>query len=171
MGITYPGTIDVFTNPSGTAKLSSPDHAVVHGDVYDVIEVIEGVMGTTTGTSVLKLVPVGQFAAPYNPAAQTYTPDASGTATLNLALGSEHRIIMPAGNITIALTGDTNAQKFIVSILQDGGGSRTVTWFSTIRWTDGVTPTLTTTASKRDTFGFIKTGAATYDGFTIGQNL
>lgn len=106
-----------------------------------------------------------------NPSAQTYSPSAAGTATLDLSLANEHRITMPAGNITIALTGDTNAQKFIVSILQDATGSRTVTWFSTIRWTSGTTPTLTTTASKRDTFGFIRTGSGTYDGFIIGQNI
>lgn len=106
-----------------------------------------------------------------NPSAQTYSPSIAGTATLDLSLANEHRITMPAGNITIALSNDTNAQKFIVSILQDGVGSRTVTWFSTIRWANGTVPTLTTTASKRDTFGFIRTGSGTYDGFIVGQNI
>lgn len=106
-----------------------------------------------------------------NPSAQTYSPSAAATATLDCSLGNEHRITMPAGNITIAVSNDTNAQKFIVSILQDATGSRTVTWFSTIRWAGGTTPTLTTTASKRDTFGFIRTGSGTYDGFIIGQNI
>lgn len=106
-----------------------------------------------------------------NPSAQTYTPDVGGTATLDLSLSNEHRITMPAGNITIALSNDTNAQKFIVSITQDGVGSRTVTWFSTIRWSGGSAPTLTTTASKRDTFGFIRTGVGTYDGFVVGPAI
>lgn len=106
-----------------------------------------------------------------NPSAQSYTPSAAATATLDLSLANEHRITMPAGNITIALSNDTNAQKFIVSITQDAIGSRTVTWFSTIKWSGGVTPTLTTTASKRDTFGFIRTGSGTYDGFIVGQNI
>lgn len=106
-----------------------------------------------------------------NPSAQSYTPSAAATATLDLSLANEHRITMPAGNITIALSNDTNAQKFIVSITQDATGSRTVTWFSTIKWSGGVTPTLTTTANKRDTFGFIRTGSGTYDGFIVGQNI
>lgn len=106
-----------------------------------------------------------------NPSAQTYTPSGGGTSTLDLSLADEHRITMPAGNITIALSNPTNAKKFIVSITQDSGGSRTVTWFTTIKWANGTTPTLTTTASKRDTFGFIRTGSGTYDGFVIGQNL
>lgn len=106
-----------------------------------------------------------------NPSAQTYTPAGAATATCDLSLSNEHRITMPAGNITIALSNDTNAQKFIISITQDGVGSRTVTWFSTIRWVAGTVPTLTTTASKRDVFGFIRTGSGTYDGFIIGQNI
>lgn len=106
-----------------------------------------------------------------NPSAQTYTPAGAGTATLDLSLANEHRITMPAGNITIALSNDTNAQKFIVSITQDSGGSRTVTWFTTIKWAGGSAPTLTTTANKRDTFGFIRSGSGTYDGFVVGQNV
>lgn len=102
-----------------------------------------------------------------NPTAQTYTPSASGTATLDLSLSNQHDITMPAGNITIALSNVTNNQIFLVSITQDGTGSRTVTWFSTIRWAGGSTPTLTTTANKRDMFGFKRTGANTYDGFII----
>jgi hypothetical protein len=46
-----------------------------------------------------------------------------------------------------------------------------VTWFATIRWAAGTVPTLTTTASKADTFTFITTGSGTYDGFISGQNI
>lgn len=102
---------------------------------------------------------------------QVYAPAASGTATLDLSKGNIHHITMPAGNITIALTNGSAGQCFIVRILQDGVGSRTVTWFTTIRWAGGVAPTLTTTASKADTLGFEITGTNTYDGFVVGQNL
>jgi hypothetical protein len=79
---------------------------------------------------------------------------------------------MPAGNITIAISNATAGQFFVVEILQDSVGSRTVTWFSTIKWTDGnTTPTLTTTASKKDTFAFRVTGVGTYDGYIAGQNI
>ena len=78
---------------------------------------------------------------------------------------------MPAGNITIAISNEVVGQCFMVEITQDDVGSRTVTWFTTIRWTDGTAPTLTITASKRDAFGFRVTGTDTYDGYVIGQNL
>lgn len=102
---------------------------------------------------------------------QTYSPSGGGTATLDLSLGNDHEITMPAGNITIALSNAKVGQKFLIAINQDGTGGRTVTWFSTIRWVGGVTPTLTTTGSKRDVFGFKVTGSGTYDGFIVGQNI
>jgi hypothetical protein len=102
---------------------------------------------------------------------QTYTPSAAGTATLDLSLGNIHHITMPAGNITIAISNGTTGQCFMIRILQDSGGSRTVTWFTTIKWAGGVAPTLTTTAAKADTMGFEITGTNTYDGFIIGQNI
>lgn len=94
-----------------------------------------------------------------------------GTTTLDLSAGGIQNITMGAGNTTIALSNVTTNQPFIISITQDGTGSRTVTWFSTIKWAGGSAPTLTTTASKRDTFGFICTGTNTYDGFIVGQNI
>jgi len=102
---------------------------------------------------------------------EAYTPSGGGTATLDLSKGNKHDITMPAGNITIAISNATVGQAFIVSITQDSVGSRTVTWFTTIRWADGSAPTLTTTANKRDIFGFIVTGSGTYDGFVVGQNI
>lgn len=102
---------------------------------------------------------------------QTNTPGAGGTATLDISLAQINHIVMPAGNITIALSNATTNRIFIIDITQDSVGSRTVTWFTTIRWATGVAPTLTLTANKRDAFGFIVTGGNTYDGFIVGQNI
>jgi len=106
-----------------------------------------------------------------NPSAEVYTPDAAATATMDCSLSNTHRITMPAGNITIAVSNVTNAQKFIIEITQDGTGSRTVTWFAGISWPAATAPTLTTGANKRDWFGFERTGADTYLGCVIAQNL
>ncbi len=101
----------------------------------------------------------------------SHTPGVAGTATLNLAVGTVHDITMPAGNITIAVSNEQNGHIFTVRILQDSVGSRTVTWFSTIKWAGGSAPTLTTTSSKADTFIFRCTGAGAFDGFIVGQNI
>jgi hypothetical protein len=94
-----------------------------------------------------------------------------GTMTLDLSLTNEWRVTFGTANGTLAVTGGVDGQKFIVSLTQDAVGTRTVVWFPTIKWPSDGTPTLTTTASKRDTFGFAKTGAATFDGFIVGANL
>lgn len=105
------------------------------------------------------------------PAYTSLSPSASGTATCDLSLYNWFTINMPAGNITIAISNATVGQPFVIEILQDGGGSRTVTWFTTIKWPSGIAPYLTTTASKKDTFGFKVTSAGNYDGYYIAQNI
>lgn len=102
---------------------------------------------------------------------QTSAPAAGGTATLDLSTGNYQAVTMPAGNVTLTISNETAGQCFAIEITQDGVGSRTVTWFSTIRWAEGSAPTLTTTANKKDTFTFVVTGTDTYDGFIVGQNI
>ena len=93
------------------------------------------------------------------------------TVTFDLNEANVHTVTL-GGNRTFAVTNETAGQKFIIRVLQDGTGSRTVsTWFSTIKWAGGSAPTLTTTAGKADVFGFLVTGTDTYDGFVVGQNI
>lgn len=73
------------------------------------------------------------------------------------------------GNRTLAFT-ISNNRVFAITLVQDGTGSRTVTWPSGILWPGAVTPTLSTGASKSDTFTFIRTGSGAYLGFIAGQN-
>lgn len=100
-----------------------------------------------------------------------YSPSGAGTATLTLNTSNIHTITMPAGNITIALSNEGVGQCFIINIIQDSVGSRTVTWFTTIKWAGGSAPTLTTTANKIDTLGFIVSSSGNYYGYVVGQNL
>jgi hypothetical protein len=129
------------------------------------------VSGTAVNLSSVQTMTGKKTFAGTVPTTTTLTPSAAATATCNLDLGNLFFITMPAGNITIALSNASVGQCFVIRILQDGTGSRTVTWFTTIRWPGATAPTLTTTASKADAFGFICTGSGTYDGFIIGQAL
>ena len=92
-------------------------------------------------------------------------------ATITFDLSTSYHQVTLAGNRTLALSNETTGQSFVVRLVQDATGSRTVTWFTTIKWDQGVAPTLTTTASKTDVFMFMATGTGTYDGFIIGQNM
>ena len=101
---------------------------------------------------------------------QATKPALATSVSIDLNAANVHKITLGASN-TLAVSNETDGQTFILRLLQDGTGSRTVTWFSTIKWAGGTVPTLTTTASKADVFGFVCTGTDTYDGFIIGQNV
>jgi len=102
---------------------------------------------------------------------QTIVTESDGaTVTFDLDDGNIQQVTL-TDNRTLAISNEDAGQVFIIKLIQDGGGTNTVTWFSTIKWPGGVTPTLTSTGSKADVFGFITTGADTYDGFIVGQNL
>ena len=106
-----------------------------------------------------------------NGSVQALTTDSDGaTVTFDMSASNVHQVTL-AGNRILVVSNTSTGQLFIIKLIQDGSGSRTVTWFSTIKWAGGTTPTLTTTASKADTFGFIVTGSNTFDGFIIGQNI
>jgi hypothetical protein len=91
------------------------------------------------------------------------------TVTFNLSLGNIQQVTL-GGNRTLALSNVSVGQCFIINLIQDGTGSRTVTWFETIKWAGGSAPTLTTTAAKTDSLGFICVSAG-YLGYIVGQNL
>ena len=40
--------------------------------------------------------------------------------------------------------------KFLLKIIQDGSGSRTITWPATVKWPNGTGPTLSTAAGAVD---------------------
>jgi hypothetical protein len=108
-----------------------------------------------------------------NPTGATYTPATGAqTVALDCAANNLHIVTGHADGtaITFTIANATNNQPFIVSILQGAVVSTITGWFATCRWSGGTAPTLTATLNKRDTFGFIRTGTNTYDGFIIGQN-
>lgn len=162
MAIDFPTSIDSLSNPEGTDGLNSPSHATQHGNANDAIEAIEAKVGAdssaVTTSHDYKLTP------------RMITLTDGATVTIDLSKRGIHSVTL-GGNRTLEVSGETAGQVFILRLIQDGTGSRTVTWFSTINWAGGSEPTLTTTASAWDVFGFITTATDTYDGFIVGQNL
>lgn len=100
------------------------------------------------------------------------TPAGGATQDLDLSSKNVFLITMPAGNISLTVSNATAGQFFYVRILQDAGGSRTITaWFDTITWAGASAPTLTTTGSRADLFAFFAKTTTTFDGFTVGTNI
>lgn len=95
---------------------------------------------------------------------------AAGTITFDMDVSNLHELTVGNGN-TLAVTNVDVGQRFILRLAQPAGGGASISWFSTISWPGGLIPTLSTTAGDIDVFGFICTGAGTYDGFVIGYGL
>ena len=50
MATNYPGSLDVFTNPTSGNTLDSPSHSLQHSDLNDAVEAIETKLGVGTAT-------------------------------------------------------------------------------------------------------------------------
>jgi hypothetical protein len=99
--------------------------------------------------------------------------DKSGATTLNLADANVHRV-RAIGNITFTFSGATSGKACSLTIMfvQDGTGSRTVTWPASVDWEAGVAPTLSTAAAARDWLTFVTVdGGTTWDGFFVGKGM
>jgi hypothetical protein len=155
-------SLDVATYPSLT------ELTYVKGVTSAIQTQFTGKLSLAGGTMTAKVTQAGK-----DEVGKTYTPATGAqTVTLDCSVNNIHIVTGHASGtaITFAITGDTNNQCFIVSILQGAVVSTISAWMATVRWAGGSAPTLTATVGKRDTFGFIRTGASTYDGFIIGQN-
>lgn len=67
------------------------------------------------------------------------------------------------GNVTFNFTDVSDGiGNFLLKLIQDGTGSRTVTWPGSVKWASGTAPTLTTTAAGVDIVSFYFDGTSYY---------
>lgn len=118
----------------------------------------------TTAEEVRMVLPSEEI----NPTLTVDTYNAAQTTDLSTSL---HQVTLTDSITSWTLSNETVGQTFVIRVVQPAAGSKTVTWFTTIKWAGGSAPTLTTTGNKTDVFGFIVTAAGNYDGFVIGQNI
>lgn len=105
-----------------------------------------------------------------NGSVQAYTSDSdASTITFDMAASNIHNVTLGA-NRTLAVSNVSTGQAFVIILKQDGTGSRTVTWWSNIKWVSATAPTLTTTANRWDIFSFIYDGT-NYYGSIVGLNF
>ena len=89
-----------------------------------------------------------------------YTITYASTFTLSLANGTMQTVTL-AGSPTITMPTAVAGKSFTLIINTGIAGSYTVSW-STVAWAGGTTPTVTTTASKKDIFNFYSDGTLWY---------
>ena len=77
-----------------------------------------------------------------------------GTTTIDWKLGNKYKHTFGTQNETFIFTAPSNPCNILLVLIQDGTGSRTVTWPATVKWPGGSAPTLTTTGSGIDIVSF-----------------
>ena len=96
------------------------------------------------------------------------------TDTIDLEDGNFHKVTLTA-NCTFTFSNPPasgTAGSFTLFLIQDGTGSRTVTWPGTVDWAAATAPTLTTTAAAVDVLTFITLdGGTIWNGFVAGQAM
>lgn len=92
------------------------------------------------------------------------------TVTFDMSVSNDHTVTL-GGNRTLAFSNVTTGQWFHIQLVQDGTGSRTVTWPAGIKWPSATAPTLTTTANSRDSFIIHCIGSGSYVGYFAGFDL
>lgn len=142
---------------AGTASITTGNMATGN------ITTIENTNEVTTGTASISELR-------YKVAKPAWVTDTDGaTITFNMDEGNVHKVTL-GGNRTLAVSNVDPGQSFVITLIQDGTGSRTVTWFSDINWDNITAPTLTTTAGRADVFGFLALDSNDFYGFVLGQN-
>jgi len=112
------------------------------------------------------------------------TPTAEdATVTLDLSLGNYHNISLGNNVTKFEFTNAKRGQRFILRITQNASSAKTVAWTNvdsdtggtaaTVRWAGNITPTMSTSTSHTDVYGFLCTNNAgtNFDGFIIGQDI
>lgn len=151
--------------------ISATSWANTVGAAANAYAVVVGASGNSYATTT--------FAPKLSPTINNVT--LTGTATINanianqiltdgttinwdVSLGSVATVTL-GGNRTIAAPTNLKIGSYILHIIQDGTGGRTVTWNSVFKWPAGVAPVLTTTGNRRDLFSFVCDGTNLYGSY------
>ena len=94
--------------------------------------------------------------------ASTITWDVIASPVAKVTLGANRTIAAPSGSTPAA------GQFIALTVIQDGTGSRTLTWNATYEFASDTAPTLTTTANLGDLFIFKYNGSKWLE---VGRNL
>lgn len=138
------GALQLFGLTSGSVTVKVPNVAGSNTITVPAVSDTLAVLGTSQSFT------AGQAVTP-DTATQCGTQSAAGTMTPNFALANSCVATFGAGNLTIANPTNVKAgQSWVLSLQQDGVGSRTVTWGTSYKWAGATAPTLSTTASAID---------------------
>lgn len=92
----------------------------------------------------------------------------SGAAdTIDWGAGNKQKSTL-TGNCTFTFTAPDGPCNLVLKLVQDGTGSRTVTWPASVKWPAGTAPTLTTDAAAVDIITFYFDGTSYFGAALLG---
>jgi hypothetical protein len=139
---------------TNSATGNSPDLSVTGGDTNIGLSI------TTKGTGLIKFNDSAYFPEATLTDGATITWDSSMAQVAKVTLGGNRTLSAPTNGAT--------GQFISLLVIQDGTGSRTLTWNSAYEFASDTAPTLTTTASLGDLFTFRYNGTKWLE---TGRNL
>jgi hypothetical protein len=171
----HDGSHSYIVNGTGTLQLNNDDirfktsgaetmlRAVANGAVELMYDNSTKIATTTTGMSVTGNIIYSGGSLTAEAAltdASTVVWDVTASPVANVTLGGNRILALPSNPLG-------SGQYASLLIIQDGTGSRTLTWNAAYEFKDDTAPTLTTTASKGDLFTFRYNGAKWLE---VGRN-
>lgn len=155
------GGQDAFVNsPEGfgvNTQAPNPAYAIdIVGDVNtdSVYRVADTVV--VTADRDLTNVRTANFASEFDNGSQ-----AGPNYTVDWNNGQKQAITL-SGNVTLAFTAPPGTGNFLLRVVQDGTGGRTITWPASVKWPGGTAPTLSAAANAEDIVTFYTNGTDYY---------
>lgn len=163
---TNTGATTLNLTPSGAAALGARNVfwngvACVGGELRAGIPVVlmdDGIQFHIIGN--------GANAPLTNPAYTDQTLTDGASVSWNVALGGIATLTL-AGNRTMAAPTNLKKGVYILHVIQDATGSRTITWNAVFKWQSAVAPVLSTGANKRDIISFVCDGTNLYGSYML----
>ena len=142
-------TVTGFTPAGGSLTLAGADAITTTG--------VTGITLPTTGTLLANILEdvTPELGGELDAGAHTIgftmqTTTGDGTTTIDWRLGNKFKFTFGAQNDTLTFTAPTNPCHLWLHIVQDGVGSREITWPGTCKWPNSIEPTLSTAAAAED---------------------
>lgn len=151
VGLTSQTANYLFAGPASGVAAAPTFRAMVNADLYPTPQFTSVAVGAPLATNASSSVS-GQFVTPM------YNAGNSGTAlTINWENGNDQELTL-TGNVTLTFSNPTNGGRTSL-IIHTGSGGFTVTWPSSVSWSGGTAPVITSTASKMDLIAFHYVGS------------
>lgn len=148
----------VYTDGVNTAKPAGSDTANVDDDMRAIKlaynERLNDVLGVTWASDdpVLpsKIKGVADFYGTGKQAVQAVVDlgNITGTVAIDFDVRGNYIKATLTGNVTFTVSNMRPGTTYVLILIQDGTGGRTITWPSGIRWPGGTAPTFNTTANR-----------------------